>query len=560
MALRLTPSVLLFLAVVLSTLLAGFMLGLANGQRWLGLTLTQHAPVPAMAEPPGLWIVGVEGPAAQAGVPGFAARLVAVETPAFYDAFQRIELEARDLIEEPDVLDTYAVMAAFFARQGRINAAIRGFVEIDVLAPGTDAPQRYRINTEPQRPVTRLPWALWMQLGVGLAGFWTGTWIWVLRRHEWPTRFLALVGLGLMTSAFPAAVYSTRELALPETLFWWLSAFNSIGARVLGVGMIGLFMVYPVRLVPDRFLLLPVVVFGLWQVVDLLEWVEGPPLGRHLAIITAMLAIIALVGWQFRATRGNPRDRAALTWLGLAVILGAGAFVATVILPVVLGIGAVVSQGQAFLFFLLIFGGVSLGVARYRLFQLEEWAFRILFYALGVLFLLALDAALILTIVDERAPAFALSLAVVALTWLPLRDVLAQRLLRRPEPRHGAHFRQIMHVALTPPGTDQQARWQALLEDAFRPLSLTETEGVSGPALLDDGLALVVPGGPICPPCASNSPARVASSSRPPTSIWRASLPRCWRMRWKAAPPMKWAWPRNGCGSPAIFMTISACS
>src|SRR5690606_4795362 len=118
-----------------------------------------------------------------------------------------------------------------------------------------------------------------------------------------------------------------------------------------------------------------------------------------------------------------------LTWLGLAVIVGAGAFVATVILPAALGIGTLVSQGQAFLFFLTIYGGVALGVARYRLFQLDEWAFRILFYVAGVLFLLALDAALIATVIDERAPAFALSLAIVALTWLPLRDALARRLL-----------------------------------------------------------------------------------------------------------------------------------
>src|SRR5690606_16133643 len=212
------------------------------------------------------------------------------------------------------------------------------------------------------------------------------------------------------------------------------------------------------------------------------------------AVVSAMLAIVVLVAIQFRVTRGHPRDRAALAWLGLAVIVGAGAFVATVIAPNVLGIGAFVSQGEAFLFFLLVYVGVALGVARYRLFQLDEWAFRILFYVVGVLLLLALDAILIVTIIDERAPAFALSLLIVALAWLPLRDMLARLVLRRAAPERGNLFRQVMDVALTPPGRDQHARWRALLEDAFRPLSIVPCKGAPAPALIDDGLALIVPG------------------------------------------------------------------
>lgn len=50
----------------------------------------------------------------------------------------------------------------------------------------------------------------------------------------------------------------------------------------------------------------------------------------------------------------------------------------TIIAPNLVGLPPMLSQGVAFLFFLLIYVGVALGVARYRLFQLDEWAFRIL--------------------------------------------------------------------------------------------------------------------------------------------------------------------------------------
>lgn len=492
---RFTPYVLLSAAVTLSVILAVVMLGLAMDQRWLGLKLEAEPGLAIPVSFDGLWIDAVEhdGPAAQqpgAGIPASVASLVAI---AGADG-RRVRLVPGDLMEEPDALGTYADMHAFFARQGEIAGVLRsiGGIELEVAFLGET--QGFSVSPDRQRPVSSLPPSFWMQIGVGLVGFWIGAWIWALRRGEWATRFLLVAGAGLMISAFPAAVYSTRELALPGGLFWVLSAFNSVGALVFGVGMIGLFLVYPRRLVSDRWLLAPVIVLGAWQAVDLFELVDGPGIGRHLPIVLAMLAIVVLVAIQFMVTRGHPRDRAALTWLGLAVIVGAGAFVATVIAPTALGIGAVVSQGEAFLFFLLVYVGVALGVARYRLFQLDEWAFRILFYVVGVLLLLALDAILIITIIDERAPAFALSLLIVALAWLPLRDMLVRLVLRRAEPGRGNLFRQVMDVALTPPGRDQQARWRMLLEDAFRPLSISVGAQTQTPILIDDGLALAVPG------------------------------------------------------------------
>lgn len=479
---RFTPNLLLSGAVMISLILAAIMLGLAMDQRWLGLGVTSQTELDLA------WIdrVNPNGPS-QAIAP--SSVLIAITGRGG----ERIEIRSEDLIEEPDALASYEAMRAFFARQDAIAEAL-GMKPVEIETEHLSVPRRDVVLPPSQRPATSLSPSFWMQIGVGLAGFWIGAWIWVLRRREWATRFLLLAGAGLMISAFPAAVYSTRELALPGGLFRVLSTFNHIGALTFGVGMIGLFLVYPRKLVSGRWLVLPAVVLGAWQMVDILQLADGPGLGFHLAVVMALLTIVVLVAIQFRLTQGNPRDRAALAWLGLAVVVGAGAFVATIIVPNALGVGAVVSQGEAFLFFLLVYVGVALGVARYRLFQLDEWAFRILFYVVGVLLLLALDAILIVTIIDERAPAFALSLLIVALAWLPLRDMLARLVLRRAEPERGNLFRHVMDVALTPPGRDQHARWRALLEDAFRPLSIAPCKGAPAPALIDDGLALIVPG------------------------------------------------------------------
>src|SRR5690606_20766357 len=117
-------------------------------------------------------------------------------------------------------------------------------------------------------------------------------------------------------------------------------------------------------------------------------------------------------------------------WFGLSVAVGAGGFVLTVILPVMMGRPPVLAQSTAFLLFLLIYVGLCLGVLRYRLFDLADWSFRVLFYAGGVALLLALDALLIFGLALDRAPALGVSLAVVALAYLPLRSWLAARFRR----------------------------------------------------------------------------------------------------------------------------------
>lgn len=491
---RFAPLVQFYAVIATSLVLAAIMVGLAMDQRWLGVRLATEPRMAIPVEFDGLWIDGVEhdSPATELPGPGIPASVASLVAITGADG-STIRLEAIDIIEEPDTLATYGDMHAFFARQDEIAAILRqGSVDLEIQFLGET--RTLSIIPKRQRPVSSLPPAFWTQIGVGLAGLWVGAWVWCLKRGEWATRFLALAGAGLMISAFAAAVYSTRELALPGELFRVLSAFNSIGALVFGVGVIGLFLVYPQRLVSGLWLTAPALVLGLWQLADLMEWVDGPDAGRHLPILLAMIAIVVLVAIQYRVTRGNPRDRAALTWLGLAVVVGAGAFVATVIAPHLLGIGAIVSQGEAFLFFLVVYVGVALGVARFRLFQLDEWAFRVLFYVVGVLLLIVLDAILIFTIIDERAPAFALSLLIVALAWLPLRDTLARLVLRRNEPVRENLFRQVMDVALTPPGRDQQARWRGLLEDSFRPLSIAPGDKREAPALIEDGLALAVPG------------------------------------------------------------------
>lgn len=488
LSLTFTPIARLSALITVSLIPVLVMLALATSPGRLGLDLEIDSNATELA------IAGVDprGPSGGFAGPGF---LIAIEGNG-----ERIEILPSDLIEEPDVLATYAQMRAFFARQSEIHSVVNARDKIVEFYSLDGETVRYEPGLRLSRTVWELPFAFWLQIGVGLAGVWIGAWVLTLRRGDWAARMLTLAGAGLMLSAFPAAVYSTRELAIDGATFAVLSTLNHAGALTFGIGMIGLFMLYPRRLVRPCWLLLPAALLTGWYALDalhlcdILHLAEGPGLGFHLPVVLAMATILVLVGVQYFATRGDPISRAALGWLGIAVAVGAGAFVVTIIAPNLLGIGPLLGQGEAFLFFLLIYVGVALGVARYRLFQLDEWAFRILFYVVGVVALLVLDAVLIFTIIEERVPAFALSLLLVALLYLPLRDFLARWILGRREPRREAIFRRVMDVALTPPGKDQRARWQSLLQECFNPLTVERKVGIADAVISEDGAALLVPG------------------------------------------------------------------
>src|SRR5690606_10162774 len=131
---------------------------------------------------------------------------------------------------------------------------------------------------------------------------------------------LALAGAGVLVSAFPAAVYSSREIALPDGLFHALSAITHFGALVFGFAMVALFLTYPRRLLPVRALWLLPVVYGTIWAMDT-GWIgfPGPAEGYHLPTVTLMIGIMLGAFLQYRASRDDPAARAAIRWFALSV-------------------------------------------------------------------------------------------------------------------------------------------------------------------------------------------------------------------------------------------------
>ncbi len=487
MKIRLSPIGWL-LALAVSGLTAALALVyLATDRPWLGLELAATASdgVVISAAAPG-------GPSAAIGAP---AALIVVGSGA-----NAVAVEPGDLTPEPDALATYADMNRFFARQAELAEALRPSQITLEVRDEQGAQRRVSVAPEGRRPISDLPTGFWVPVAVGLFSFLVGMWVWTLRRRDMATSLFALASFAILVFTFPAALYSSRELALSEGLFRLLSAVNHGGALLFGAAMIALLLTYPLPIVSRRWVAAPLVVAGIWWIGDTLQAFDGPGTGIHLPVMIEMAGMFACAVIQYWRASGDPKARIVLRWFGLCVVTGAGLFVLTVIAPSMVGFQSLVPQSYGFAFFLLIQVGLAIGVARYRLFDLDRWAFRILFYMTGGVLLLLVDVALISWVAIERAPALGLALVLVALIYLPLRDGLARWLTGRQRSDGEIWFPDMMAVTLCRSDEERERRWRVLLMKAFDALQVSRGPNQDEPTLVGEGAALAIPAvGPLPP-------------------------------------------------------------
>ncbi|WP_321395968.1 ATP-binding protein [Emcibacter sp.] len=397
-------------------------------------------------------------------------------------------LEALDQVPEPSELIDDEMLTRFYQRQDRLAKILSS----DVVIIETSE-QRLSIEPKP-RTFWSLPAIFWAQLFAGFGALVISGWVWALRPDRLDSNFFAISGVSILVSALAAAIYSTRVLALPASVFQTLSAINLIGAYSFGMAMIGLFLIYPVRLKGWKFFLVTsVVIFSLWSLFATLGMVPAA-LGANLIMLSEMIGICLVIAIQYFSTGNRPEERATLTWFGLSVFVGAGAFIALTVTPLLLGGEVFIEQGYAFLFFLVIYLGLAAGLRRYRLFDIGEWGFRILFYMAGVFVLVALDTVLVYVISMDRFPALGFSLLIVGFLYLPFREKLWRIFVRRSSLEDHEIFHAVIDVAFETTDNKRADQWIKLVRRLFEPLEWQIlTPSPLEPEIRQNGLELAIP-------------------------------------------------------------------
>lgn len=396
-----------------------------------------------------------------------------------------IQLEPGDLRAVPDTIPSYEAADRFFARQTILAEMLKGPTTVSAGAT------RYPVSPGP-RGLADLPTLFWMQLLSGMAACIIAGFIWALGQKSAANRLFGVTGPLFLMLTGAAAIYSTRDLAIDGALFETLGTINEIGADLFGLAMVLLFLVYPRRIAPLWILGAFTAATMVWIMASLASLLPRPTDGSHLIVAIELLALAGVIALQFVVTRGDPVARASLLWLGASVLVGAGSFIALIVLPILFGQAPEISEGAAFPLFLIIYGGLVLGLRRYRLFEARAWSFHILFAAGGTAMLCIVDAALVSMLSLGRDEALGASLLLIGTAYLPARAAMMRRVRGRGGLREDEMFAAAIDVAFAPPGRRDQ-RWRALLVRLFQPLEIQPKNHDGVARVAEDGTVLLVP-------------------------------------------------------------------
>lgn len=340
----------------------------------------------------------------------------------------------------------------------------------------------------------------------GIGGFLIAGWVCARRPAELAPRLLALNGTGLMIAALSAAVCSARQLAMDPLLMQFLMGTNHVGMQLFGLTLLLLMLSYPRPIVVKK------VRHAIMACGAILIWLDaacelGDPGLFYLIVAGEALSALALIILQWLRAAGSPRDRASLSWLGLSALSVIGAWCALILAYALKGR---LSQMPASAFSttaLLLYVGLALGVARFKLFELRDWTFRILFLTLAGAAVLLVDAGLSGVLGWNGKAATLTAILIVVAACVPFRRWLWPQ-LRGHRPFGETQMAEAaLDIAFAPP-PERSRKWQALLRGLFLPQRMEPANGpVPEAAIADDGLKLAVP-------CTAESPALVLSLAR----------------------------------------------
>lgn len=401
---------------------------------------------------------------------------------AFRDASgDAIEVNPDVLIEEPDQIVLFRDYNKLLAQQTQLaNLLSRGFLDVK-----PDDGDWVRLETHPKH-FHNIPIQFWLQaVLVPVSSIMIAMAVWVFRQQSRPARFLLVSAVGISLSAQCAAIYGVRELALDGDLFRWLSLFNAFGASMFTAGFFGLIWFFPRKLGSTRWVWIASGVLILGWLGNLFQWVDDTATVFYVPVLTVFLPTFFLAWLQWQKAADSPVDRASLKWFLLSVFLGTSAFAGVILIPTALGMRPVASQGVMFVFFVVMFIGVALGIVRYRLFDLGRWWLKIWLWVLGGASVILLDLLLVPLFGLQTEEGLLIALAVIGWIYFPARQMLWEKF--QPKTSQQNQMVQLISNILTVESAQRLAEaWPRLVKEQFAALQQSDAPDSAQPATFDN--------------------------------------------------------------------------
>ncbi|HKM16146.1 MAG TPA: sensor histidine kinase [Marinospirillum sp.] len=408
----------------------------------------------------------------------------------FYFGDQPIPASYHLALEEPDTVATYQDFNALMALNSQL---MMGLNQQQLSMRLSDGHLESLVTRA--RQLKDLPSIFWLQITCGSLGFLICLLIKSVRPNYQGINAFALTGFSYLLFTFAAAIYSTRNVFIDGQLFHALSLLNHAGAMLFSASLTAFLWNYPRAVSQYTISTLAYAVFVANLLVDGLQLTNGPATGSYLWVFGLFLfgLLGSFIQWWF--ARKNLLDRGAVRWMLLSIYAGTVFFAGGMMLPILLQMPPLASQGLMFTTFLLMYGGLALGVLRYRLFDLERWWFSIWAWFLGGLAILLMDLVLASFLTLTSTSALTLATALVGWLYFPLRQWAWRRISYRKGLAIEAWLPKVVAKLVNVKTPLQlETAWQQSLQALFQPLTLNQQSTVvESITILSNGLQLRLP-------------------------------------------------------------------
>lgn len=389
---------------------------------------------------------------------------------------KQVELEPEDLLEEPDLLPTYELYNRFIQRQGALFEMLRA-PELSIKLQDVgwiSLPTRSTAWME-------LPILFWVQMLVANISIVVGSALWLFRRQDRAAFHYFLSGAFLALVVFPAAIYSSRELALPADHFRWLSVIDHLGLYLLMAAIISLLWCYPrpVNKWPVPFMMYGGM--GLSWLADTWQLFPGLDFSTRIIPVVMLLVGIIILVMHWKKSAGDFYYQQSVKWFLLVIVAGCGLFILIVFVPPLFGVSPLVSQGLAFLAFLSIYLSLAFGVFRFQLFDLDRWWFEAWVWVAVALFVLTVDVLFVVLLSLPKSSMLWIVFVSFGWVYFPMRQWLMKRYFSSYQKTIGDYLPLVVrYISQTSPSEDLAEACQFCLLEIYSPLSYK--------VIMDEGL------------------------------------------------------------------------
>jgi len=473
-----TPMRFILGVFLLIMLMGSFALWQLHHKPWLGFEVESVTT--------GLRIVQVydNGPAVGLLRPGD------ILTSAKINNFTSVKLDGVLLQPEPHELHTYQQVNDLVYRHDQLARLLKAGSVTFRLADG----RSQILQPAKHRPVSSTPSDFWLQQLFGIVVLMIGVGVWSFRRRDLAASIFALTGLGLYIAAWCSSLVAVRGLAIPGDYFQMLLVVKDVGNFLFAINCILLLYQFPRGRHMGLFIGALYTLLLLVMLNEAEQFIELPVHAYQIHYHLLLLIGIGVSFFQWKRTAGMPLERSVLRWVLLSVFGSLALLFALYLVPILILTEPLVSYNVGDAIMVLMYVGMAIGVARYRIFDLERWWVTACLWLLGGLLVASVDVLLMMLLEVNAGLSAGVAVAIAGWLYFPVRQQLLRYFIKDSSRSSELMSELLEHLYTAVDDKDIAKRWEKCLSRLFSPQHISSLpEQITHVSIRNDGLCLAVP-------------------------------------------------------------------